>query len=181
MISQKKKERNLFETLFPHRRLYSKVVGNRRCSNSSNKTPLRVRLQAPGNWCRECRERNKVTQQITRNCPAPLNWSGVLSHLLREREPEFKVVLRIEGIAQDVILKDEWRMVKIQEVNGQIKKWLTHEIYSGRSGKTRKLCEIQRGIQSYKFMKWATSSCTSWDRYPEPSRAIHACSTCRRD
>ena len=34
----------------------------------------------------------------------------------REREPELEVDLRIEGIAQDVILKDEWRMVKIQEV-----------------------------------------------------------------
>ena len=34
---------------------------------------------------------------------------------LVEKEPEFKVDLRIEGIAQDVILKDEERMGKIQE------------------------------------------------------------------
>ena len=33
-----------------------------------------------------------------------------------KKEPEFKVDLRIEGIAQDVILKDEERMGKIQVV-----------------------------------------------------------------
>ena len=33
-----------------------------------------------------------------------------------EKEPKIKVDLRIEGIAQDVILKDEERMGKIQEV-----------------------------------------------------------------
>ena len=33
-----------------------------------------------------------------------------------KEDPEFKVDLRIEGIAHDVILKDEERMGKIQEV-----------------------------------------------------------------
>ena len=99
--------------LVPQRRLYLRVLGNR---SSSSKTPLRVRLPAPepGKWCRECTERNKVTQQINQNYPAPGNWSEVLSHVLRK--PEFKVDLRIEGIAQDVILKDEEWMGKIQEV-----------------------------------------------------------------
>ena len=35
--------------LLPHRRMYLRVLGNR----SSSKTPLSVRLPAPGNWCRE--------------------------------------------------------------------------------------------------------------------------------
>ena len=66
-----------------------------------------------------------------------------------EKKPEFKVDLRIEGIAQDVILKDEERMGKIQAAVEKQKKWLTHEICSGRSGKTRKLYDIQRGILSH--------------------------------
>ena len=36
--------------------------------------------------------------------------------LVESEEPEFKVDLRIEGIAQDVILKYEERMVKIHEM-----------------------------------------------------------------
>ena len=39
-----------------------------------------------------------------------------------EKEPESKVDLRIEGIAHDVILKDEERMSKIQEVVGKLRK-----------------------------------------------------------
>ena len=38
-----------------------------------------------------------------------------------EKEPEFKVDLRIERIAQDVILKDEERMSKIQEVGEKLR------------------------------------------------------------
>ena len=41
-----------------------------------------------------------------------------IAESLVEKEPEFKVDLRIEGIAQDVILKDEERVGKIQEVVG---------------------------------------------------------------
>ena len=77
-----KGQRTLFETF---RRL--RVLGNRSSSNSSRtKTSLRVRL--PGNWYRECRERKKVTQQITQNCPG--NWSGVLGHLLRRQSLNLK-------------------------------------------------------------------------------------------
>ena len=36
--------------------------------------------------------------------------------LVEKEQPEFKVDLRIEGIAQDVILKDEERVGHIQEV-----------------------------------------------------------------
>ena len=66
-----------------------------------------------------------------------------------EEKPEFKVVLGIERLAQDVILKDEERMGQIQEVSGKIEERLTHEIYSGRVEKTRKLNDLQRGIQPH--------------------------------
>ena len=36
--------------------------------------------------------------------------------LVEKEEPSFEVDLRIEGIAQDVILKDEERMSQIQKV-----------------------------------------------------------------
>ena len=48
-----------------------------------------------------------------------------------------------------MILNDEERMGKIQTVVEKTKKWLTHEICSGRSGKTRKLYDIQRKIKSH--------------------------------
>ena len=74
--------------LVPHRRLYFCVLRNRSSSsNSSNKTPVRVRLSAPGNWCSECkksRERIRVTQQITQSHSALGNWSVELSQLLRK-------------------------------------------------------------------------------------------------
>ena len=147
--------------LVPQRRLYLRVLGNR---SSSSKTPLRVRLPAPGpgKWCRECTERNNVTQQINQSYPAPGNWSEVLSHVLRK--PEFKVDLRIEGIAQDVILKDEEWTGKIQEKVRKRRKWFTHEIYIGRSGKTRKTPWYSARNPVASSMKWATSSCTTWDR-----------------
>ena len=51
--------------LVPHRRLYIRVLGNRSSRDSSSKTPLRVRLPAPGNWI------------------------GVLRHLLRKKSLHF--------------------------------------------------------------------------------------------
>ena len=76
------------ETLdVPNRRLYSRVLCNRSSSNSnSNKTQLRVRLLAPGNWCRECREfkESRVTQKTTQIYTAQGIWSVELSYLLRE-------------------------------------------------------------------------------------------------
>ena len=70
--------------LVPHRRLYLRVLGSR---SSSNKTPMWVRLLAPGNWCgewKESREEIKATRQMTQSHPAPGNWSGEMSQLLRK-------------------------------------------------------------------------------------------------
>ena len=63
------------------------------------------------------------------------------SQLLKKN---FKVDLRIKGIAHDVILNDEERMEKIKEVGEKLEERLIHEIYSGRSEKIRrKLYDLQ--------------------------------------
>ena len=105
---------------------------------SSSKTPLKVRLLAPGNWCgewKESREEIKATRQMTQSRPAPRNWSGEMSQLLRKS-------LRIEEIAQDVILKDEQRMGKIQEIVGKPRNGSRTQTILEKSEKTRKLCDI---------------------------------------
>ena len=66
-----------------------------------------------------------------------------------EEKLEFKVDLRIEGIAHDVILKDEERLGPNTRSGGKIEDRLIHEIYSGRSEKTRQLYDLQRGNQTH--------------------------------
>ena len=63
----------------------------------------------------------RATQQRTKFSPAPRDLNGVLSHLLFEDD------LRIEVVAQGVILKDEEQMGKIRELSETIEKWLTYE------------------------------------------------------
>ena len=73
----------------------------RRCSKKMER--IHVSSANRCSVCRECRERNKVAQQITLiylPSARKLEWSA---ESLVEKQPEFKVVLRIEGIAQDVI------------------------------------------------------------------------------
>ena len=176
VISEKGKELYLKDPrrLVPHRRWYSRVPGDRSSNSNSSKTHLGVRLLAPGNWCRE-RERNKVTQQITQNYLASGNWSEVLSHLLKKEEPEFKVGLIIEGIAQDVILEDEERMGQIQVMeklrNGFRTKSIDEDLGQSENPSGSAKSRVAQ------FANWATLSCTSWDRYPELSSAILAWST----
>ena len=69
--------------------------------------------------------------------------------LVEKEESEFKVDLRIEGIAQNVMLKDEERMGKIQEAvekfrNGSHTKSILEDLE-----KPENFYEIQRGIQSH--------------------------------
>ena len=54
-----------------------------------------------------CEMRTKVLQQTTQNHRASGNRCEVLSYLFKKEEPEVKVDLRIEGIAKDVIVRDE--------------------------------------------------------------------------
>ena len=67
--------------------------------------------------------------------------------LVEKEQPEFKVDLKIEGIAQDEILEDEERMGHIQEAaeksrNGSRTKSILKDL-----AKPEKLNDIQRGIQ----------------------------------
>ena len=63
---------------------------------------------------------------------------------VEKEEPEFKVDLRIEGSAQDVILKDEERTDQLEKVVDKL-----------RTGYHTKSRVVQ-------FTTWATFSCTSW-------------------
>ena len=48
--------------------------------------------------------------------------------LVEKEEPKCKVELRIEGIAQDVVLGDEERMGHIQKISRIIANWITYQI-----------------------------------------------------
>ena len=56
------------------------------------------------------RQRNKVTQQITQNCPAPGKWSGVLSHLLRKKSLNLKSTSELKELRKmwSWKMKREW-------------------------------------------------------------------------
>ena len=69
--------------------------------------------------------------------------------LVQEEQPESKVDLRIEGLAQDVILEDEERMGHIQEVVEKIRNGFHTESVLEDLGKPEKLHDVQRGIQSH--------------------------------
>ena len=86
--------------------------------------------------CKESRERIRVTTDIHRASPRKLNWSVELQSTVAQPEPELKVDLRIEGTAQDVILKDEEPMRQRPRSSGKTNKWPTHETYSGEIWKT---------------------------------------------
>ena len=107
-----------------HHKLYSKVLGKRSSSNSSSKTPLKVHLPAAG---------NRTARKI---------------HLLK-KSLSLKFDLRIEGTRSRCDLEG-WRANEPNtRSSGKLRKRPIPEIYSGRSEKTRKLCDLQRGIQTH--------------------------------
>ena len=81
-----------------------------------------------------------------------------------KEEPEFAVDLRIEGIAQDVILKDEERMGKMKEAVGKSR------IGYQPKGKSNWFDKEESKTSTSK----ATLNCMNWDTYPELSSAILA-------
>ena len=80
-----------------------------------------------------------------------------------KEEPEFEVDLRIEENAQDAILKDEERMGKIKVVVGKLK-------IGDQTKEEHPIVSTKRKVKI--STSKATLSCTSWDKYPEPSSAI---------
>ena len=85
--------------------------------------------------------------------------------LVEREEPEFKVDLRIEGVAQDVILRYEGRLGKIQEV-------VENSEMAHAQNPFLKILEYQKTLCN--SAKNHVAKFTKWDRYPEPSSAIHA-------
>ena len=84
---------------------------------------------------------------MTQSHPAPGNWRRDESTV--EKEPRFKVDLRIEGIAHDVILKDEERKGKNQEAVGNLRKGSHTKSIREDLRQQDKLYDIQWGIQSH--------------------------------
>ena len=73
---------------------------------------------------------------------------------VEKEEPEFKVDLIIEGIAQDVILKDEERMGQIQEVVEIFTNWKPYQINCWRFGEGRKIHQVQRRVDPHNSRTW---------------------------
>ena len=136
-----------------HRKSFSRVLGNHSSSShsSSSKTPRKVLFQrAPGNWCEK---RTKALQQTTQNDGASGNRCEVLSQLLRKEEPEREVDLRIEGIAQDVIPKEEEIMGSIQKVVDKL-----------RTGYNTKsiVADLEKTGESIKFSEESSRTVVNW-------------------
>ena len=72
------------------------------------------------------REWNKLTQQTDPELPCVRKLKRSSESPVEKEELEFEVGLRTEGIAQDVILEDEERVVRIQTDIGKFTKCLTH-------------------------------------------------------
>ena len=102
----------------PHRRLYLRLLGNRSSSNNRSSRATRhlwesvFQDQETGAGSAKRAER-EPTDNFELPSIKKLKWS---TESTVEKEPEFKVDLRIEGIAEDAIFKDEERMGKIQVV-----------------------------------------------------------------
>ena len=67
---------------------------------------------------------------------------------VEKEEPEIKGDLRIEGIAQDVILEDEERMGQIQEVVDKLRTGY-HTKASMKIWRNRKTHQVQRRVESH--------------------------------
>ena len=105
-----------------------------------------------------------------------------------EKEPQFKVDLRIEGIAQDVILKHEERMGKSQEVVGKQRSGPPFLEDLGKPEKSWKFSEESNriihemgNVESYELgqISRAVQCRSCWKHFPE-GLAFCSCGTCLR-
>ena len=124
----------------PHRRLYLRVLGNRSSSNSSSNKNI---SESASSRTRKLVQRVQREEQGHPTDNPELRSARKLERsaesLVEMEEPDFKVDLRIEGVAHNVILKDVERMLKnkTEVVENEV---LVHtRNLSLRSGKTRKL------------------------------------------
>ena len=115
---------------------------------------------APGNWCEK---RTNVHQQTTQNHRASGNRREVLGSPVEKEEPEFKVDLRVEGIAQDVILKSGW----------QTTNWIPYQINHCLEKTGNPSSSAKSRVVQFTIARAGTD--------PEPSNASLAWSMYRRD
>ena len=66
--------------------------------------------------------------------------------LVAEEENPFKVDLRIKGVPQYGVLKDQERMSKIQEL---VDNWIPNRVDHGRFGEEREIQQVQRSIKTF--------------------------------
>ena len=104
MVISQKGELTLFEPQ-PPPKIVLENSWKTQHSSSSSKSLLKVHLPAPGSRQPDRRPRIIRIRKLYAQDESTV-----------EKEPEFKVDLRLEGTAHDVILKDEERMGKILEV-----------------------------------------------------------------
>ena len=102
-------------------------------------------------------------------------WQQVRSteSLVETEEPEFQVNLRIEGVAQDVIQKDEGQTGQIQKVVDKLRTGSHVRSIIEDMGKTGKSISSAKS-RVVQFTNWETLSCTSWEKHPEPCK----CQSC---
>ena len=128
--------------------LYERLSTRRPSTAAAVTTPESSVQGAPRNWWQK---RTKVPKQTTQNHRASGNRCEVSESPVQKEEPEFKVDLRIEGIAQDVILKDEGRMDQIQKSGWQITNWISYQINRWWFGEDR--IKRQTWKKKWKYVK----------------------------
>ena len=67
----------------------------------------------------------------------------------KEDEAEFRVDLRIQEIAQDVILEDDERMDQIQKSGWRITNWIPFQVNYRSLGEAREIHQVQRRVESH--------------------------------
>ena len=76
------------------------------------------------------------------------------SCFVEKEEPEFKVNLRIEGIAQDVIPEYEERVSQIQKVIDKLRTGYHTKSIIEDLVKAEKIHQVQRRVESYNSRTW---------------------------
>ena len=133
--------------LVPHRRLYLRVLGNRSSSSTRHLwecvfSHLAAGAESGKRAERRSRQLDKWPRVIPLQETGTERWVNCWEKAwMWSRRQNWRTCTKCN--------LERWRANgQNPRSSGKTQKWLTHEIHSGRSGKPRKLHEIQRGIQS---------------------------------
>ena len=150
-------------------KVLSRVIGNHSSSTRSSIVNTRRAPQvALGNWreALRCKMRTRGNNGDTTDneCSSSI-WKRMRdTAVLVEQKPNFKVHLRVEGVPEDVILKDEEQMKQINETVEKLKDGY----------------DIFWRVKS-RDLRWVTSKCSNCDKFRWPFSVILAWSTCQKD